>query len=145
MGIGMMFPKVYQQIINSISDGEYGQRWKDLFDSQEYVAVNAKKTVYICRNCGHWETNYILDLYVPKKPEEIPNKRYGIKTVAEWGYVPYVIEYDLKENYKILKHFVHTCTNCGRRTHKASDNELQNLSCPKCGKDNKITGFVNWD
>ena len=145
MGIGMRFPNTYMQLMNSIANGEYGPAWKALLNSQKYVAVNAEKDVYICRHCGHWETEYVLDLYVPKIPEHIHNKQYGVKTVAEWGYVPYVTSYDLAEDYVLLKHLVHKCPNCGRRTHKGKKTELQELSCPKCGKNNKINSYIHWD
>lgn len=112
---------------------------------KKYFAVNAEKRVYTCKNCGNWKTDYILDLYAPKKPEEIPNKQYGIKTVAEWGYIPYVMEFDLEEDYKILKRFIHKCTNCGKRMHKASNSELKTLSCPKCGKSNQSGGIIFLD
>ena len=37
---------------------------------------------------------------------DIINKRYGEKTVKEWGYVPYVMPSDLKYDYTFIKSYL---------------------------------------
>ena len=145
LGIGFSFPSVYRRLLSDIKDGKYGDTFKNILESKKYVAVDAEKELYICKNCGKWETNYILNLYIPKNIEKLLNKQYGIKTVREWGYVPYVMEYDLIKNYKLLRRYVHVCSNCGKRTHKANETDLGQLTCPHCSTKNAIESYVDWD
>lgn len=80
-----------------------------------------------------------------KDAEAIRIKQYGIKTVEEWGYVPYVIGYDLKEEYSLIKVYVHKCKKCGKRMHTANDEDIKNLPCPKCGTEDTTSGLLMWD
>jgi len=144
-GIGMMYPKVYQEAVEDIKNGKYGPEWQEIMNSEEFIAVNAEREIYICSECKYWETDLNLALYRPKDAEAIRTKQYGIKTVEEWGYVPYVMEYHLKTEYSLVKVYVHKCKKCGKRMHKATDEELKNLPCPKCGTENATNGMLMWD
>lgn len=73
------------------------------------------------------------------------SKQYGIKTVEEWGYVPYVMGYNLKAEYSLIKVYVHKSKKYGKRMHKAKEEEIQNLPCTKCGTENATSGLVMWD
>ena len=117
-GIGMMYPKVYQEVVEDIKNGKYGPECQEIMN---------------------------LALYRPKNAEAIRTKQYGIKTVEEWGYVPYVMGYDLKAEYSLVEVFVHKCKKCRKRMHKATDEELQTLPCPKCGTENATSGLLMWD
>ena len=101
--------------------------------------------VYICDGCGTWEHGTDVSLYAPNDPDSIPQKQFGIKTVEEWGYVPYVMCWDLEKEYHLVKRQYHCCNKCGKRMHKASSAELKTLSCPKCGSDNQAEGALKWD
>lgn len=144
-GIGMMYPQAYRKLLEEIENGKYGKEWQQLLKDNPYAAVNAEIIVYICKECGHWETGQDITLYAPNNPDSIPKKQYGIKTIEEWGYVPYVTASDLKEEYHVLKHYYHKCSKCGKRMHKASDDEIQHLPCPKCGTENEAEGGLLWD
>ena len=52
MGIGMNFPFEYQEIVNDIKNGKYGEEFKDLMLSREGVVVDLEKCLYICDKCG---------------------------------------------------------------------------------------------
>lgn len=144
-GIGMMYPKVYQEAVEDIKNGKYGPEWQEIMNSEEFIAVNAEREIYICSECKRWETDLNLALYRPKDAEAIRTKQYGIKTVEEWGYVPYVMGYHLKTEYSLVKVYVHKCKKCGKRMHKATNEELKNLPCPKCGTENATSGMLMWD
>ena len=144
-GVGMMYPTVYRDTLNDISKGVYGSELQELFNSTPYAAIDAGNTVYICSGCGSWELAKDLTLYAPNDPDSIPQKQYGIKTVAEWGYVPYVMRWDLEEEYHVVKRHYHRCSKCGKQMHKASSTELKNLPCPKCGSANQADGAIMWD
>ena len=146
-GIGFMFPEVYKETLNDVKKGKYGEEWKALSLSEELVAVDAEKYLYVCPKCGHWIVERGLSLYAPKDLDQLKKKQYGIKTVEEWGEVPYVMSMDLKENYHILKRRIHKCKKCDGIMHKATPEEERNLSCPDCGGAplEGYIGFVNWD
>ena len=144
-GVGRMYPKVYRKKLDQIAEGAYGTEWMNLFQKTPYAAINAEEIIYICSSCNRWETGTDITLYVPNDPEIISKNRYGIKTVKKWGDVPYVTSWDLKENYYVLERYYHKCEKCGRRMHKASQTEIQNLTCPKCGGPNTAEGTIMWD
>ena len=41
--------------------------------------------------------------------------------------------------------YSYKCKKCGRRMHKASEAEMQNLPCPECGEPNMTEGTIMWD
>lgn len=145
LGDGMMYPKVFRSKLDEIASGAYGEERKKLLEQTEYAAVDAANVVYICTSCNRWEAGTDVTLYAPNDSASISKKQHGIKTVEEWGYVPYVSWYDLKQDYHVLKRYYHKCENCGRRMHKASKFEEQNLACPECGEINETTGTIFWD
>ena len=144
-GIGMRYPNAFRELLQKIEDGGYGEEWKQLLKDTPYAAANAERIVYICKKCGQWEIGQDITLYAPNNPKTIPGKQYGTKTVKDWGYVPYVMGWELKEEYHVLKRHYHKCNKCGQRMHKASEEEMQHLTCPKCGTENEVEGLIMWD
>ena len=145
LGSGMMYPIVYEEKLAEINKGSYGAEWKELCEKTEYAAINADTVIYVCNACNRWEPGTDITLYAPNNPRIIARRSYGIKTVEEWGYVPYVTDTQLKRDYHLLKRYFHKCEKCGRRMHKASTKELKNLPCPQCGEPNTIDGTIMWD
>ncbi len=147
-GIGFMYPEVFSDTLKAIKKGEYGEEYKKLALSEKYVAVDAEEYVYSCRKCGNWTTEMGLSIYAPDNVERLKRKRSGIKTVEEWGEVPYATDYDFKRDYHLLKRRLHKCSKCGGIMHKASNKEIINLSCPECGgeqRDDLSLTIINWD
>ncbi len=144
-GIGMMYPTIYQETIEDAKNGKYGSEWQELISSSKYIAINAEREVYICSSCGKWKTELDLSLYRPKDEDAIRTKQFGIKTVEEWGYVPYVFGQDFQAEYDLIKVYAHKCDHCGKRMHKANEEELSKLSCPYCGTENTSEGLLMWD
>ena len=144
-GIGKAYPEAYRELIQKIEDGGYGEEWQRLLKDTPYVAVNAENVIYSCKECGQWEMGQDITLYAPNHPKAILSKQYGIKTVEEWGYVPFVMNWELREEYHVLKRHYHKCSKCGKRMHKASENEVKHLPCPKCGTENEVRDYIIWD
>ena len=45
-------------------------------------------------------------------------KRFGAKTVAEWGEIPYVFEHELEsDEYRLAREFTPSCPKCGEGMH----------------------------
>jgi len=144
-GIGMMFPKEYQSCIEDVKNGVYGDEWKSIASSEKYFAVDASRNLYVCKKCNNWNVEYSMSIYKPKNSNDIMNKRYGEKNVKEWRYVPYVMQYDLNNDYTFIKSYIHKCGKCGNRMRKVDIDHLSVLSCPKCGTDNNAVDMIRWD
>ena len=146
-GTGFIFPDIYTDMVSDIKEGKYGDEWKELMLSEEFVAVDAERNLYVCKECGYWTVDSDLSLYAPNDPDLIRNKQYGIKTVEEWGEVPYVMGGDLRDDYHLLKKWIHKCEKCGSVMHKGTEEEKENLPCPKCGGKPKTesTMYFMWD
>jgi len=132
-GVGFLYLRVYEETLKDVKEGKYGEEWKTLALSEEYVAVDAEDYLYVCKKCGHWKVEPGLSLYAPKNVAELKKREYGIKTVEEWGAVPYVMSCDFGDDYQILKRRIHKCDMCGGVMHKATESEECNLPCPYCG------------
>lgn len=145
LGVGADHRKVYEQIVKGIRMGAYGEEWQKLFLSNELVAVNIEKALYICKSCGHWKTQFILDLYVPKDVSALKERLYGSKTIDEWGFVPFATAYELSRDFKLLKSYYHKCVCCGKHSHRATKKELEALPCPSCQRKNGYDKEVLWD
>ena len=143
-GIGIAFPIVYEETVERIRDGEYGEELKDLFLSKPYLAVNCENDLFVC-DCGHWVTEENLDIYEPIE-EELKRKRESAGAIH--GYVMWE---DLKEDYKLIRHHVHVCPECGKEMKRIKRPDYYvrtyGLKCPECGTKNKA-GYetrILWD
>ncbi len=138
-GATKMYSEVYREKFAEIAAGAYGTELKELIDNTDNVFIDAREVLYICSSCNRWELGTDVTLYMANDPDSIL-KEYEIKTAADWGLVPY-----RTKDYHVLNRHYHKCKKCGRRMHKASEEEEQNLSCPKCGEPNQPNGFFIWD
>ena len=66
---------------------------------------------------------------------ELLDAQFGVKTVQEWGYLPYADDRILKEHYTLVKQRMHSCERCGNDMRKISNRSLSRvvLTCPECG------------
>ncbi|MCR5847256.1 MAG: hypothetical protein K6G75_03985 [Lachnospiraceae bacterium] len=137
VGVGFMFPEVYENLMKEVKKGKYGEEWKDLALKTKHVAIDAEEYLYCCSKCGNWKTEEGLSLYEPKDIEQL--KKYEQQGKGRWAVgldfkdASYVTTEDLREYYKILKKYIHRCEKCGTRMHRANMEESLNLKCPKCG------------
>lgn len=150
LGIGMMFPNVYQGILQSAKAGEYGDEWKELTNKSKLIAIDVSQKLYLCPCCGYWKVDHDLSLYEPLDEDSIQSKQYGIKTVAEWGEAPYVSYLDLSNDYLEIAHYIHKCDKCGSVLLEVEETQFDyvqgiGLKCPKCSELNEITGTIMWD
>ena len=136
-GIGFSFPRDYIKCLLAVKKGKFGSEWKELYLNNQYVAVNAERYVYLCRKCGHWVVEE--DLYIPNNLDIITKK------IKKMGKDYYVMDYELKTEYHLLKRRIHKCSKCGKVMHKANFEEIDNLKCPKCGGKPRLIDFGCWD
>ena len=135
VGIGMAFPTVYRETMDEIRQGKHGEEWRSLVESGELIAVDAEDKLFVCSACGAWEAAPDLSLYEPVDVEKLLTKQYGIKTVAEWGEVPFVTSWELEEDFKLLRRREHRCPDCGGEMQPfvGEIEDAPKVKCPKCG------------
>ena len=122
-GYGMNFPAYYQEVIQDIENGTYGDEWNDTLCSRPSIAVDAECYIYKCSKCGHWEVAASLSLYVPRTEEIV-----GVNDND------FVCPDSLKQYYRCIRRYNHKCPECGSRMKKAAtEQEESMLPCPKCG------------
>ena len=144
LGVGMMMPRVFERTIDEVNEGAWGEECKKVLNSERFVVPDIEKELYICKSCGRWSVEQNMNMYAPNNPETILHQKYGIKTVEEWGKIPYVMRWQLEKDYHRIKSWIHICE-CGKRLHKASKAEMENLACPYCGTINTMKDYINWD
>ena len=142
LGMGMGYYKEYKRLLQYIKDGVYGNELQQAMKETPYAAINAERVLYICKDCGHWEVSYDVTLFAPNNPNSISKKQ----TDEEWGECSYCNSMELKQEYHILKKYVHKCCKCGKTMHKMSDGEKNNCLVQSVKrKTMKIPFFVGID
>ena len=144
LGIGFLFPRVYQETVEAIEAGKYGQEWKELFEKTPGAAINAEMEFYTCPYCGGFANEPNLTIYAPDDPEisKVHTEPFSIAHPAEGS--EYVTPYELSENYRRVKAFVHKCPECGKRMHRYRREDQ--LKCPECKAGTMEMGdFILWD
>lgn len=120
IGISSLFPMVYQQTIDDIEEGKYGEKIKVVFDSIHNAAVDAGSYLYKCDGCGYWEEAPGLSIYAPDDPKNKVDS--------------YVADPAHDENYHIYRRYIHVCPKCRKRMRRISElEELNQLKCINCG------------
>ena len=160
LGVGFAFPSEYEKVNEDVKHGEYGEEWKTLINSEEFIQADAEKYFFHCGGCGYWKEDYGLSLYAPNNVESLRKKQYGIKTVEEWGYVPYAIFGktligNTNPDFHILKKRIHRCPECNRAMKKHTYEQLLKrlynddsftIKCPKCEEKLEVEGgAIRWD
>lgn len=136
LGVGMLFPSLYEKTVSEIKEGKYGEDYKKFFEDNPDAAVNCEAVLAVCEQCGNFSTVNDLSLYVPKKSDDA-----GMN-------VGYVMAEELESDYKKCRSYPHKCF-CGGSL-KVIDmlDELSKnaVRCPKCKGEMQLTDdFMMWD
>ena len=140
LGIGMMYPMVYNETVADIRDGKYGEEYKKFFEKHNNATVNCEAKVAVCAECGKLETVMDLSLYLPKDDEEMV-----------YIYDDYMTPNQLKRNFKKCMTYNHQCSSCGgkmKNINLLSRLEKGTLKCPDCGEKLEMDEdslFMLWD
>jgi len=148
LGTGFRFTDVYADALSKAREGVYGEQWKKITNENKYTAIDAEKKLYYCPKCHYWEIEYGLDLYLPNNVEALKKQQYGIKTVEEWGYVPYVMSYQLSACYSLRAVYHHICPECKVDMQCVDDLDhipVRWLKCKECGGELQEKEIYKWD
>lgn len=149
IGVGFLFPMVYEETLKEVKKGKYGEEWKNLVKNTKNIAIDAEEHLYVCKKCGTWKTEEGLSLYTPKDKKALKTKNNDSRWAVgfDFSQASYVTSEELREYYKLLKSYTHRCPKCKARMHRATSEEAFNLPCPKCGGKAKedYLDIINWD
>lgn len=146
VGSGFAAPVEFNETVEKVKNGTFGEKWKTMFESHPKTLVNIERTLYVCSSCGHYHSEPNMGLYVLKDgltEEEIelagqePNDKE-----ARYVYL-YNMMWSL-QYYRKIGNFIHRCPECGKRMHEGGYKDKP--KCPKCGKQGNIEeGRILWD
>lgn len=148
LGIGMLFSKTYCDKLIDIAAGAYGEDLRELLETTDNATFDGSKYVFVCDSCKRWITDIDATLWVPNGPEgtaAYTGGRWKNGYVRAKGSTLCPTSWDLHTYFHVLKRHTHVCEACGQPMHKATGEELNHLSCPRCGTPNSPCGFINWD
>ena len=131
VGIGMMFPSVYEKIIKQIKKGKYGAEIKNFLQENPKGAINCESEVAYCPKCGKLEEVVNLSMYIPKKNNQNID-------------VSYVMPSELQTEYKRVKEYKHICPKCSSEM-KIIKSKKAEIKCPLCDGVLKINDGGCWD
>ena len=146
VGVGWKFYQIYDQIVEKIKNGYYGEKWQALYANNPKAIVNTALTLYVCSSCGHYMSDYNLGLYALK--EGLTNEEVKLADQdPESSEMKPVYLYNMMwsiQYYRKLGDYVHRCPACNKRMHIGGYTDKP--ICPKCGKNGSIGyGRIIWD
>lgn len=149
IGRGFGYDEIYRARIAAIKAGAYGPARQEALNKTPGAVINADYVLYICNSCKAWEVSTDISLYAPNRPEDMPSKSNEKKTPIKARAVQ-LFRYIQKkqyffEQYHLMRRYYHRCSRCGKRMHKASQDEMVALPCPKCGRINQVRESRMWD
>lgn len=145
LGIGMLYPNVYEETVKDIKNGTFGKEWKQFYEDTENVAVDVENRIYICPDCGSWKQEKGLSLYAPNNEYALKDVKKGFPIFYGNDSIPAMFGH--KPEYRLVKEYEHKCDKCGIKMREADNRELYGLPCPKCGAspDPDQIDIMDWD
>lgn len=77
VGVGFLYPKVYEETIEAAKNGEFGNELKELLSAHPDAAIDPEVVILQCCDCGEYDSRPILNAYVPKEDKQRPPKEKG--------------------------------------------------------------------
>lgn len=116
-GIGMIFPTIYEETVQTIRSGEYGEDWKKFFEEHPDGVVNCENELLICEECGVPKSEMNLSLYLPKEgAKDLPEHPFG----------------DGFKKFTLYAKYPHKCDKCGGACNIVKVSKIKRVTCPKC-------------
>lgn len=142
LGVGFMYPQLYQDVMNSAREGKLGIKVKQFVIDNPHAAIDPKSVIAKCEKCGNYEAVSDLGMYLPKKGNS-PFIHKGNWTVGDCDNKnEYVFEFD---QYDLIDRYDHKCSSCGGRMQVLQDEEPESLKCPACGDEMVVRDVIMWD
>ena len=158
LGVGFLFPVVYQETMKDARAGKYGETIRQFLLDHPDGTLNTENVFLQCTGCGNLAFGKDLSMYIRKS--DVPRREHGRWSVA----VPsegadYVSPAELeRENTYEFAAWGNTCSKCGKPMKPISEEHLLRkkagcekvgdqtvVCCPKCKEPLYIAGMLMWD
>ena len=134
LGVGFLFPIVYQETVEKAKAGEFGDTVKEFLNTFPEGRIDAETALYVCRECGNMEVLPELSMYIPKG--ELPEKDENLPWSVAFSFkgVSYVTHNDLEKDYELFEEYKHKCSKCHGDYTLLTRYDIPNgmLKCPHC-------------
>ena len=151
-----MFPLSYQEIMKTAKKGKLGKEIKTFLCENPDGALDCSQVLLQCTSCGKLDAGIDLSMYVPADKPIV--HKGGWSSAFPLEDTSYIAPWELKEHYRLVKPFDHTCRKCGCKMRVIKEQDLitkdeesirrkesVNINCPKCRKPLTVGGYVMWD
>lgn len=150
LGVGMGYPSVTRETYQRISQGLYGAHWQQLFAAHPHAGVLAEDSIFVCDNCGHWNTSLDITLFEPDDPQALLQDREQRRDIGKDGRPYYFMSSMLENGWHVVEEYHPACSHCGGSMRSLGNDEQRlvgiTLSCPSCGAKNRLQqGLILWD
>lgn len=144
LGVGILYPQTCEEVLAAVRAGKYGQKLMEAAESEQYVGVAAEHKLYRCESCGNWDVYADASIYGLADKKKGPSIKFGEKTIAEWGEIPYIL--DEEKDYRLIEKYIPTCGKCGSGMHEKKLTKRLRLICPECGSPLVVQPeLIRWD
>ena len=122
LGVGIMFPIVYENVMDSARRGELGEDVQKFLLEHPNGVLDAANVLVKCVDCGQYEIVPDLTMYLPKDDSHEEKSPFG------WL---------LREYYKVFAEYRHKCKHCGGDVEIFKEEDFKRwrnkITCPYCG------------
>ena len=140
-GIGMNFPRVYEECEKRAKSGELGEELRRFFKEHKHAALKVHTVALCCTVCGHLDTAPELSVWIPIDEKAEPKRKKREWTCGISG--KYIDSGDLEERYKKVMDYPHKCEKCAGPMKIVMDHD--ELQCPTCKIPLTEAGHILWD
>lgn len=118
LGVGFMFPLLYQQVMDAAGKGEVRQKVQSFVEEHPDGALDCDSVVLQCTDCGNLSCGPDLTMYVPGN--NTPTRSVGNWPAARRRErTSYVVPWDL-DKYELFGYYDHRCGKCTVAIHAAA-------------------------
>lgn len=129
-GIGFSYPMVCAEILEEMKKGAYGKRFMEDALNTAGAAIHHDRSIFVCDHCGNWRDDAVIDLCAPIGEPQERTGRFSV-AVDYPSDVPYVMEFEIGDQYSVVRSRQHLCGKCRQQMRPIKKNEK--LKCPECG------------
>ena len=142
LNLGMGFFPDFDGVDTKAREGVYGTEIKELLNGNDNLFIEGENKVFICK-CGNWKEEKDLTIYEnvylemdQKKIDEIKDEQLREEMIES-----------LNEpcEQRIYRRYATVCEKCKSEMEALSEENVEALPCPKCGRKNKPAGSYLWD
>ena len=156
LGVGFLFPAVYQKTIKAGREGKLGEEVKQFLEEHPDGALDCGKVVLQCTECGELDSAQDLSMYVPGEDSRAPSSGNWSVSCPHEG-VPCVAPWDL-DTYELFGSYDHRCRKCRGKMKIIGEKEFEKLicgadpdhhptkiPCPECREPLWLDEMLMWD